>query len=645
MLNWTPHPILDRTMPPLSTEEMRRLIGTQGRTAGETAIANYFTAREDRIRLADTDPLRHGFEPECWADADAAQQSAEILANFGGNRTGKSFRAGKRLCESAMTFRNAVLVVLGESEASSIQVQQKVVWSYLKPILEPWNGRRHPIVRVNYNPSKGFADRQCTLPNGTEIWFLTYNQNPGDYEGWEFGARVADTEKAYQHRDWLSEYWGQDHHFILLPNGHRALAMANGRIIQNIGWWADEAMPMVWLEMLARRGRFRRSAGIWAFTPIRGLTPAMKDLLGAKPLVHQSRPAALLPAARLFDCPPGHMPYVATPTGTRWPNTKVIWFHYDQNPFGGYAEEVARACQDKNSEYVERIGYGYARDLGARMFPNFGPWNVVKRENLPRVGTLYFFTDPHASRRYACIWVLVTPGNPANYYIYRDWPDLRTYGEWAVLSEKEMSEDTRKGWDGDIGPAQQGEGWGVAQYKRCWERCESFNRAVPDRLPHQLAMTLEDDSAPTPSEVLRERIQTRYMDARFASAEHAGANGGTCLLWEFEKETNDPSTGDPQGRMLFTPSTGEKIDPGLGLINGLLEWNRERPMMPHINAPKLYVSEDCQQVIWALANYTGRSGETGASKDFVDLVRHLACAAPRYVSASGTVATGGGGSY
>jgi hypothetical protein len=416
-------------------------------------------------------------------------------------------------------------------------------------------------------------------------------------------------------------------------------------VIQNIGWWADEAMPMVWLEMLARRGRFRQAAGIWAFTPIRGLTPAMKDVLGTALNIQATRPAALLPAARIHGCAPGHMPTVATPTATRWPHTQVCWFHYDENPFGGYAEEVARACAGKNSEYIERIGYGYARDFGARSFANFGPWNVVKREHLPREGTLYFFTDPHASRRYACIWVLAAPGNPPSYYIYRDWPDMARYGEWAVLSEKEMTEDSRKGWDGDPGPAQAGEGWGVVQYKQCWLGLETIRRDQPRLLPHQAALI---ERAAEDAAAVREPILTRFMDPRFATATHAAEHGGTCLLWQFEArhdDTPDPITGQPLARMTFTPASGERIEPRLGLINNLLEWNREQPLVPHINAPRLYVSEDAQQVIWALSNYTGRAGETGASKDFVDLVGHLACAAPRHVSATGTISTGGIGGY
>lgn len=75
------------------------------------------------------------------------------------------------------------------------------------------------------------------------------------------------------------------------------------------------------------------------------------------------------------------------------------------------------------------------------------------------------------------------------------------------------------------------------------------------------------------------------------------------------------------------------IEEGLGQINELLCWNKEKPYDPVMNAPRLYVSERCQQVIWALANYTGRAGATGAAKDFVDVVRYAVMGDLQHVDA------------
>ncbi len=61
------------------------------------------------------------------------------------------------------------------------------------------------------------------------------------------------------------------------------------------------------------------------------------------------------------------------------------------------------------------------------------------------------------------------------------------------------------------------------------------------------------------------------------------------------------------------------------MIKDLLDYKRDesgnitRP-------PRLYVTDNCKQVIWMLENYTGKAGETGASKDPCDTVRYMASA-------------------
>ena len=96
--------------------------------------------------------------------------------------------------------------------------------------------------------------------------------------------------------------------------------------------------------------------------------------------------------------------------------------------------------------------------------------------------------------------------------------------------------------------------------------------------------------------------------------------------------------------MIFRPASGVTIEEGITLINELLDWNENEPLLALLNAPRLYVVEDCRQVRWAMENYTGRAGETGACKDFIDLVRYMATARLRHVEA-GMVKTMGGGSY
>jgi hypothetical protein len=97
--------------------------------------------------------------------------------------------------------------------------------------------------------------------------------------------------------------------------------------------------------------------------------------------------------------------------------------------------------------------------------------------------------------------------------------------------------------------------------------------------------------------------------------------------------------------MVFTPANaGDRIMAGINLVNDLLFWNREKPLCAVTNAPKLFVTENCQQVMWMLSNYTGRGGEKGGCKDFADLVRYMALADLQFVGDT-TLRSWGGGSY
>jgi hypothetical protein len=91
----------------------------------------------------------------------------------------------------------------------------------------------------------------------------------------------------------------------------------------------------------------------------------------------------------------------------------------------------------------------------------------------------------------------------------------------------------------------------------------------------------------------------------------------------------------------FRQADGSRID--LGLVKDLLEMKRDDKGLIEF-APRLYVTENCRQVIWALENYTGKSGETGASKDPIDCLRYMASAELCFLG-PGVLGSRGGGGY
>ena len=311
------------------------------------------------------------------------------------------------------------------------------------------------------------------------------------------------------------------------------------------------------------------------------------------------------------------MPYIQT---CGRPKTAAIYFHSDLNTFGDNYANVKQLCVGKPSAYIEENAYGYARDVMNKAFPKFGSWNVIKRDRLPPAGTNYMLTDPgDASRNWASIWVRVVPGGA--HYIYRDWPDCQTYGEWAVPSD-----DTKQP-DGERGPAQRDLGWGTKRLAEEWielEGCPPSPRPSPPG---------EGETLPA---ARGEIIFERFIDPRAASNPHIEEEGGTNLYHKF-LELEPP--------MVFRPWPGAKIKQGFTHVNELLDWNQEQELCWPINAPKLYVTEDCQQVIWTMSNFTGLGGERAGGKDFADLVRGMALADLQYYESNEFKSSGGTGGY
>ena len=598
-----------------NADQVRTLLARDG---GRDELAEMLQRRQERVKLSLADPLEYGFEQATWADADAMLKTYEVLGIFGGNRAGKTWYAVKRAIQTVVTFPSSRVAVLSEGETPSITTVQAMAWYYLQGRYSHLNRKQDVVFKVNYSQANGFSDKKLVLPNGSEMYFLTYGQEVGDYEGWEFGAPAGFYEQI------------------------RARLEAEGKFCPpNVGAVADESMPLKWLSMLARRIKFRKAKLLWSFTPVKGITPAVKELVGASAETIESRPSELLPRRNFPDLPEGHMPYRRKCV---FPRAGAIYFFSHMTPYGAspgrtYYDEIKELCAGKTSEYVERVAYGVARDSVARAFPKFGPWNVVKRTQLPAIGTNYFFCDPAGARNWFMLWVRVTPGNPGSHYIYRDWPDLAAYGEWAVPTEREVNEEARKGWDGDPGPAQPGMGYGVVRYKQQILECE---RIKPDSMDPQ-HVRLRDQARRSGADLkqVRETIAERYIDSRAAANEHIAEEGGTCILEEFAEVQKD-SQGQVTGAgMDLTPASGvgkrqgSDENEGLTLVNEMLDWNQEQKLVAVLNQPHLYVCEDAAQVRWMFENFTGRAGEKGASKDPADLARYMALAKLEYVPDGG----------
>src|SRR5581483_389240 len=465
----TPHPFL----PWFSDDDLLRVLAAPD---GAEKVARLYQDREERIWLAGDkepdkgEPFTYGFELEHWKDADRLLRDFEYLYVAGGNRASKSEWAAKRLVKAALTYGNSIIWCLQSTEENSRDTQQKHIWKFLPDAIKALNYRNDPkhVYKVRWSLATGFTEGLLVLPNKTQIVFKTYKQDPAEHQGIELGAR----------RD------------KVVPD------------VPNIGAWADENMTVKWLETLKTRVSTRGAKMLWTYTAIDGITTTIKEFLGT-PKTVESRPSELLASrVNIPGLPVGHMPYIQRPTTA---GGAVIYFFTQWNPFSGYGESggVKQLCEGKSTEYIERKAYGFARDVMNKAFPMFGEWNIVDPKHVPTTGTNYMFTDPAGARNWATLWVRVVKGG--DHYIYRDWPDAQTYGEWAIPSE-----DTHQP-DGDPGDAQKTLGFGTEQLASEWRRLE----------------------AGVTGDGKREEIFQRFIDPRAGKTEHIEEHGGTCLVDKF----------------------------------------------------------------------------------------------------------------
>jgi len=168
---------------------------------------------------------------------------------------------------------------------------------------------------------------------------------------------------------------------------------------------------------------------------------------------------------------------------------------------------------------------------------------------------------------------------------------------------------------------------GIVKYKQVFLECERVKSGkresgkAGNEDPYHARLLAKVKGS---KEEVYEEIAERYIDPRAGASEHMAEKGGTCIIDEFDEPQYD-STGKLIGPpMEFIPASGVNEDEGLSAVNDLLDWNQEQPLMPILNAPRLFVCEDAMQVRWMFENYTGRGGAKGACKDFADLARYMA---------------------
>lgn len=536
---------------------------------GEDWTRKILAEREKIIRLEREDAYRYGFYLNCWKDADELLKTKMAVCIFGGHGAGKSFYMARKGVETMLMKPESKVLWLSESEGSSIMIMQTAVWRYLPKEFRANFTRRSRIRNINYSVANGFSDNRFVLPNGSIGRFGAYKQDLSDYEG--------------------------------------------------TGWsliCADEDMPLGWLKTLMVRLPRCHGQIVWGYTPKNGITPAIRHITEGAVTEKYIAAPLLNPKKRYCDdCPSGHVPYTQR---SIWNDVGIIYFISSMNPYGNF-EGFTRLMEKFNEQDILRKAYGYARNTVSAILPKFSAAHIIEPDKIPNEGTIRHYADPAGARNMFMLWVKTDRDNRR--FIYREWPDYPTYGDWAVTSE-----DSKK-WDGDPGPAQPSLGFGIIDYKRIIYEAEGarWNSGRWDR--HNAEVVFE-----------------RYMDPRSGAAQVITEDGGTSIIDLFMDDQSDED-GELVGPSVeFVAAPGIHEDQGIMCINDLLAYNKETSICPLLNEPHLYISSACKNLIWAMQNYTRHDGEKAACKDPIDCLRYLATSDSEWIDEA-ALRPYGGGSY
>lgn len=532
-----------------------------------------------------------------WRDADKLLCGKKRLLVLGSNRSSKSTYAGKRvqnvltrtptiqpvgqdytipwLAELSENVQGRIGWCFHTQELTSISLQQPILWQFMPSYLQALyrlnpslyhSRKRKPGIHtdVNYTIKNGFPGFRFVLPNQSQCFFFNYRQDRDVVEG-----------------------------------GQIDLA------------WADELIPVDWLERLTTRTVDRRGKIILTFTPVRGYSDTVAEFLNGARIVEWKdcrhpyfKGKVMWPGGKA-----GRVPYIAECLNGQ---DAVIWFHAFENPFleagwQGFIQEWS----SKSEAQQKIVVFGITQKTTGSKFPKFGKHNILSPDKVPKFllnGTNYHLMDFAWMRNWFMLWVRVCI-NPANrrkyYYVYREWPDFETYGAWFEPSGQKA--------DGVAGPAQEVSVSGPKEYAT-------------------LTKALESQQA-------EESVYRRFGDARTGAMETAVEEGGALSILE---QLSGVENFDVEP-VVCADGTG-LITEGVNLINELLAYDESAPFSP-ANEPRLFISSQCHQLIESMRNWTGRDGQKGASKDPIDVLRYAVVMDLDHADPNEPISRGKGRSY
>jgi len=538
MLTWTNHPLL----PTLSNKEMVQM--------DEKTILDFHRTREDAIAKEKEDPYRYGYEPDNWKLFDEQLESHQEILLMGGNRAGKTELMAKRVVQCVCENPNTIVWCLTENMQNSIQVQQKAIYKYLPK--EYKNLGRGKVGYCVFSLRNGFTAGKFSLPNGSQVVFRNWSQDITTIEGGEIGV----------------------------PTWENGVAQGT----HNIGFWADELIPLSWLETLRFRLVTRGAKGLISFTAVTGWSPTVKALLAGASTTRWAE-ADLLDGEKV--------PLVQQPTRSA---SVVVYFHTADNVYGGW-DHMKKTLEGENRDTILCRAYGVPTKSAETVFSKFGDFNIKEPEDIP------ILTDPDNN---PAIWVTsIDPAGAKPWFILHIGIDSHgTYwvvDEFPCFHDEGLWFDPARGDNGKPGEGARSNGYGIKDYVEVIERME------------------------------RGRDCMRYVDPRLGNATYQKAEGTSNII----DDLNDEG-------VICYPAEGLDIETGVQAIQSLLAWDQDSEPS-YENRPRLMISSRCRNLIICMENWPSDANLKHGAKDPIDCLRYCAIMNQQYYDESEMVQVGTGG--
>jgi hypothetical protein len=538
MLSWTNHPLL----PVPSKEEMLSM--------GENKLLEFHRTREEAILREKEDPYRHGYEPPNWSMVDDEIKTHNEILLMGGNRAGKTELFSKRVVECVCKNPNTVIWCLTENMQNSIQVQQKAIYKYLPK--EYKHLGRSKTGYVVFSIRNGFTAGKFSLPNGSQVIFRNWSQDLSTVEGGEIGV----------------------------PTWENGLAEGT----HNIGFWADELIPLSWLETLRFRTITRGASGLVSFTAVTGWSPTVKSLLAGATTTKWGK-------AELLDNE--KVPLVQQPTRSA---SVVVYFHTKDNPYGGWAH-MKKQLSGENRDTILCRAYGVPTKSAQTVFAKFGENNIRSPKDIP------ILEDPVNN---PAIWLtIVDPAGAKPWFILHLGIDAHgTYwvvDEFPCFEEEGLWYDPARGDRGRPGDGARANGFGISDYVGVIKTMEKGRDCI------------------------------RYVDPRLGNATYQKAEGTSNIIDDLN-----------EAGIVCYPAEGLDIETGVQSIQSLLAWDQGKPM-DLTNRPRLMVSSRCRNLIICMENWPSDGNLKHGAKDPIDCLRYGAIMNHEYYSKEDMIQTGTGG--